>query len=82
VSAVPPFGYLHVRYLCRRLRAQFQNLKLIGAILTERDVSELKQRQPALVADEVAVSLKQALAEVLALLEVRPAVAKQSVAAG
>src|SRR5215468_7908839 len=36
VVVVPPFGQLNARYMCRRLRAQFQELKLISAILTER----------------------------------------------
>src|SRR5882724_12770347 len=53
VVAVPPFGYIQARYLCRRLRAQFPDLKIVGAILTESDVNELKQRQPALPADEI-----------------------------
>lgn len=68
VLAVPPFGYVHARYLCRRLRAEFSDLKLVGAILTEQDVDEIKKRQPPLVADEIASNLRQALAEVLTLL--------------
>jgi len=69
VSAVPPFGYMHARYLCRRLRAQFQDLKLVGAILTERDPQELTQRQPPIAADQVASSLKQGMNLVLSLLQ-------------
>jgi predicted PurR-regulated permease PerM len=68
VSAVPPFGYMHARYLCRRLRAQFQDVKVVGAILTERDVEELKQRQPGLVVDEIASSLKEGLNRILSLV--------------
>jgi len=68
VVAVPPFGYVHARYLCRRLRAQRRELKIVAAILTEGPVEELKQRRPALQADESAANLKLALAQVLSLI--------------
>jgi predicted PurR-regulated permease PerM len=71
VLAVPPLGYMHARYLCRRFRAQFQKLKLVVAILTEGDIDELKSRQPTIPADEMACSLKQAQAQVVALLPVK-----------
>ena len=67
VAAVPPPGYMHARYLCRRLRAEFPDLKLVAAILTERDVEEVKKRRPAIAADEMASSLQQALTQILAL---------------
>jgi predicted PurR-regulated permease PerM len=69
VSAVPPFGYMHARYLCRRVRGQFRDVKLVGAILTERDSEEIKQRQPAIVADKVASSLKEGLAQIIGLIQ-------------
>jgi hypothetical protein len=65
VTSVPPFGYTHARYLCRRLRSQFPELKIIAAFLTEGELDEIKQRQPPIPADEVVVTLKQALAGVL-----------------
>ena len=68
VLAVPPFGYVHARYLCRRLHAQRTELKVVGAILTEQPLEELKQRQPPLSAEELASSIKLALAEVLTLI--------------
>jgi hypothetical protein len=68
VSAVPPLGYMHARYLCRRLHAQFQEVRVVGAILTEHEVSELRERQPPLPADELASSLGQVLNQVTALL--------------
>lgn len=81
VAAVPPFGYMRARYLCRRLHGQWKGLKVIGAILTEHDVTELKQRRPTLDADELATSLKQVLAQVLALLPLRPEHPAQAVRA-
>lgn len=71
VVSVPPFGYMHARYLCRRLRSQFPDLKIVGAILTERDAKELRQRQPSLVADELSVTVKEALAAVTSLAGTR-----------
>jgi hypothetical protein len=68
VAVVPPFGYAHARYLCRRLRAEFPNLRVIAAVLTEREVDELKKRRPQLNADEVAPSLRQTLAAILSFL--------------
>jgi hypothetical protein len=68
VAAVPPFGYVHARYLCRRLRNRFPDLKVVAAILTEGDVNEIKRRQPPVAADEIGSSLTQALAAVLSLL--------------
>jgi hypothetical protein len=71
VLAVPPLGYMHARYLCRRLRAQLQEFKLVAAILTEGDLNELKQRQPPISADELASSLKQTVAQIVALVPVQ-----------
>jgi hypothetical protein len=68
VAAVPPFGYVHARYLCRRLRDRFPELKIVAAILTEGDVSEIKKRQPPVQAHEIGASLTQALAAILSLL--------------
>jgi len=67
VTAVPPLGYMHARYLCRRLRAEFPDLKLVAAILIERDVEEVKKRRPEITSDEIASSLKQALTEIVSL---------------
>jgi hypothetical protein len=71
VSSVPPFGCMHARYLCRRLHSQFPELKVVCAILTEGDVDELKQRQPAVPTDELASSLKQALTQILSPIPAR-----------
>ena len=68
VLSVPPFGYMHARYLCRKIRAEFPDLKIVAAILTEREVEEIKQRQPSLAADELACSLKQTLDVAISLL--------------
>jgi predicted PurR-regulated permease PerM len=71
VLAVPPLGYMHARYLCRRLKAQFQQFKLVASILTQGDINALKQRQPPLAADKLATSLRQTLAQILDLIPAR-----------
>jgi predicted PurR-regulated permease PerM len=68
VVAVPPHGYMHARYLCRRLHTEFQQAKVVAAILTERDVTEIKRREPRISADEVAASLQEALSAVISLV--------------
>jgi hypothetical protein len=75
VAAIPPFGYVHARYLCRRLRGRFPELKVVAAILTEGDVNEIKKRQPPVAADEIGASLSQALAAILSLLPTTNSVA-------
>jgi hypothetical protein len=78
VLGVPPLGYAHARYLCRRLKSTFPELKLVGGFLTEADVNLLKRRQPPLVADEVASSLRDAVAAVLSLAPLTSAPAAQN----
>jgi hypothetical protein len=67
VSAVPPRGYIHTRYLCKRLHAEYPNLKVVAAILNEGDVQQVRKRSPGIPADEFATSLKQTVAEVVSL---------------
>lgn len=77
VSAVPPHGYMHARYLCRRLSSRFQDLKLVAAVLTQADLEELRRRQPAITANDLAATLKQALAEILSFVPVASSAATQ-----
>ncbi len=71
VTAVPPFGHLHARYLCRRIRGQLRGVKLVCAILSAQDAEEARLEQPAITADEIASSLQQTLARTIALLPVQ-----------
>jgi predicted PurR-regulated permease PerM len=68
VSAVPPYGYLHTRYLCKRLRAQFPEVKVVAAILSQGEPQDMKKREPQIPADDIVTSLRGALATVLSLL--------------
>jgi len=66
ISAVPPDGYLHTRYLCKRLREQSPDLKIVAAILVRGDGREIKQR--GTTANETAVTLAEAVTAICALL--------------
>lgn len=70
VSTVPPDGYLRARYLCKRLHEQFPEIRIVAAVLLRGDVCEAGQRGPSVPANEVAVTLAQAVAGVCALLPI------------
>jgi predicted PurR-regulated permease PerM len=70
VAAVPPFAYMHTRYLCRRLRSQFKDLKLTTALLSENDKAETGQGSALPSVDETAFSLRQAVTQIVALSQV------------
>lgn len=75
ISTVPPDGHLHSRYLCKRLREQFPELKIVTAILARGE--EVKHREPPPLADEIAGTLAEAVTGVCALLPVSNARAEQ-----
>jgi hypothetical protein len=68
VSAVPPFGYVRARYLCKRLRGQFPEMKIFAAILNTPDTQELKKQEPPIPADSIVGSLTQAVTGILSLM--------------
>lgn len=77
VSTVPPNGRLHVRYLCKRLREQFPEMKIVAAILAPGRAEENKHHGPTPLADETAATLAEAVKEVCALLPVSNARVEQ-----
>ena len=69
VLAVPPFAYMHARYLSRRLRSHVKAPKIVAAILTENGSGEFRPPQGPPFADETASSLKQAMSKTLSLTQ-------------
>jgi predicted PurR-regulated permease PerM len=67
VVAVPPFARMHTRYLCRRVRHEFKDLKLVVAFLTGKDADLAKPGSGLPAADETAATLSQAAAAVASL---------------
>jgi predicted PurR-regulated permease PerM len=65
VSAVPPFALNHSRYLCKRMRGRFPNLKLVIGLWLLRGVDKnTEDRLRGAGADKIVTSLQQALAEI------------------
>ena len=73
VAAVPPFAYMHTRYLCRRLKSQAHPLKVVAAFLTEAMPPGATQARGASAADQSASSLAQAVEQAADLLKAEPA---------
>src|SRR5260221_4465341 len=72
VVAVPPFAYIHSRYICRRVRTDFMQLKLALALLTDAESEKSKPSSSGpTAADETANSLRQA-AETIATMMAAP----------
>jgi predicted PurR-regulated permease PerM len=80
VCSIPPIGYRQARYLCHKIRTELPGFKIVGAVLTEGDVTELRQRQPPLQADELATTLTQALASAISLAAIEQPNAERAVA--
>jgi hypothetical protein len=71
IGAMPPGGLAHTRYLCKRLRQRFPDLKIVvGRWGQQDDVEEAKQELVAAGADEVYLSLAEARQQLTAWLPV------------
>src|SRR5262249_28326649 len=88
IATLPPNGLSNVRYLCKRLRAQFPELKIVVIRLGRiENVEKTRQRLLAAGADVVTTSLLETRSQLLPLVQAaalsRPRPAKQpSQAAG
>jgi predicted PurR-regulated permease PerM len=71
VAALPAEGYAPARYLCKRLRAEVPDLKIVAGCwgLTE-NVDLTRDRLLAAGADQVGVTLEETHGQVLALVQV------------
>ena len=45
VTTVPPDGFLHTRYLCKRLRGQFPELRIVAAVLVRDEARDVRKRE-------------------------------------
>ena len=78
ITALVPDGFLHARYLCKRLRAQFPELRIVAAVVMRDEARQVRTRELQASANEVAVSLSEAAHQVQSLVPVRPAPASQT----
>jgi hypothetical protein len=73
VSTVAPDGFLHARYLCKRLRGQFPDLRIVAAIIVRDEAREVRTRELSTSANEIASSLSKAAKQAQSLIPVSPA---------
>ena len=73
VTTIVGDGFLRARYLCKRLRAQFPELRIIAAVLVRDDAPEVRTRELAATANEIASSLGEAAKQTHSLIPVSPA---------
>jgi hypothetical protein len=78
VVALMPDGFLHARYLCKRLRGQFPDLRIVAAVMLRDEARDVRKRELMASANEVAHSLSEAAQRVQSLLPVRSAPASQT----
>ncbi len=77
VANVSSDGHLHTRYFCKRLRDQFPKMKIVVAMLAGAEKPESPQKEPSILADEMARTLAEAVAEISSLLPVTSARVEQ-----
>jgi predicted PurR-regulated permease PerM len=74
IAALPPEGLAHTRYLCKRLRRQFADLKiLVGCWGVHDDLDKATARLTEAGADFVAGQLRDTRRQVLPLIQVKAA---------
>jgi hypothetical protein len=70
VVSLAPDGFLYVRYLCKRLREQFPELRIVAAILVYDDAADVRKTELGASANEVAGSLNEAAKQIQSLVPV------------
>ena len=73
VATVVPDGFLHARYLCKRLRIQFPDLRIVAAIIVRDEAREIRMRELTASASEIASSLGEAAKQAQSLVPVSSA---------
>lgn len=70
IASVPPQGLAHTRYLCKRLRAQYPELKiLVGCWGLDHNVDRTRERLTGAGADQVAFRLVQTREQIVPLIQ-------------
>ncbi|MFN0007885.1 MAG: AI-2E family transporter [Planctomycetota bacterium] len=70
ISSVPPSGFMHVRYLCKRIAGRFPKLPIVVGLWTpDAEVDETPERPPIVPDVHVVASLGEARMQVRQLAE-------------
>jgi predicted PurR-regulated permease PerM len=70
VSTVVPDGFLHARYLCKRLRDQYPELRIVAAVVARGDEGDIRKHELSASANEVATTLSEAVKQIQSLVSV------------
>jgi len=80
ISAIPPGALAHARYLCKRLRTRFADLKiLVGRWGATDDSGRIQDRLSSAGADFVAFTFEESRSQILPLIQVAASAETQSV---
>jgi predicted PurR-regulated permease PerM len=81
IAALPPGGLAQTRYLCKRLRAQFRDLKIIvGRWGATDNIERTRERLKSAGANEVCTTLVEARDHVIPWIQIHPHIENQDVA--
>jgi hypothetical protein len=70
IASLPPKGLAHTRYLCKRLRSQFPELKiLVGCWGLEENINRTQERLIAAGADQVGATLLQTRGQLIPIIQ-------------
>lgn len=78
VAALVPDGFLHARYLCKRLRGQSPDLRIVAAVVVRDEARDVRKRELLGAANEMAGSLSEAVNQIQSLVPVHASVAAQT----
>jgi hypothetical protein len=67
VSTVVSDGFLHARYLCKRLHEQYPELRIVAAMVAQGEARDLRKRELSTSANEIATSLSEAATQIQSL---------------
>ncbi len=70
VSTVVPDGFLHARYLCKRLHEQFPEMRIVAAVMLRGEGGDVRKRELSVSANEVAATLAEAVNQIQSLVSV------------
>jgi hypothetical protein len=72
VSTIVPDGFLHARYLCKRLHEQYPELRIVAAIMVHGAGRDIRKRELSASANEIAATLGEAVKQTQSLVHTPP----------
>jgi DNA-binding transcriptional LysR family regulator len=70
VCTISSDGGLHARYLCKRLREQYPDIRIVAAILARPEARDNRKRELAAMANETGSNLSETVKRVQSLASV------------